>query len=145
MKAKRLYRKRPKRLGRGESSGHGKTSTKGHKGQKARSGFTMRPLFEGGQTPLHQRMPKRGFNRPHKDYAIINLDQLNQLDVPEITPEWLIENNVLKVLGAGLKVLGRGKLDKKLKVRAHRFSAQAQEAIKKAGGEAILITKQTKQ
>ena len=139
MRAKRPYRKRRKRLGCGEASGHGKTSTKGHKGQRARSGFHMRPLFEGGQTPLHQRMPKRGFTHVHTDFAILNLDQLNNLSVAEVTPKWLVENNVIKELGAGLKILGRGKLEKKIKVQAHRFSAQAQEAIKKAGGEAILI------
>ncbi len=142
MKSTRPFQKKPKRLGRGESSGHGKTSTKGHKGQRARSGFHQRPLFEGGQTPLHQKMPKRGFNHPHKDFAILNLDQLNKLEVSEITPAWLVQNQVVKKLGAGLKILGRGKLDKKIKVQAHRFSAQAQEAIKKAGGEAILIEQQ---
>lgn len=142
MKSKKPYQKKPKRLGRGESSGHGKTSTKGHKGQRARSGFHQRPLFEGGQTTLLQRIPKRGFNRPHhKEFAVVNLDQLNDLGVNEITPELLIQNKMIKSLGDGLKILGRGTLNQKLKITAHRFSAQAQEAIKKAGGEAILITK----
>ena len=140
MKAKKLYRKKPKRLGRGESSGHGKTSTKGHKGQRARSGFHQRPTFEGGQTPIHQRYPKRGFNHPNrKSYAIINLDQLVQLNVSEISPDWLIQNGVVKDLGSGLKILGRGKLALKLKVQAHKFSAHAKEAIEKAGGQAVLI------
>ena len=140
MRSKKPYHKKPKRIGRGEGSGHGKTSGKGHKGQKARSGFHMRPAFEGGQTPLHQRIPKRGFNRPeHKSYAILNLDQLSDLKVAEVSPDWLIENRLIKSLGDGLKILGRGKLNQKLVVRAHRFSAQAKEAIEKAGGQAILI------
>ena len=143
MKSKKPYQKKPKRLGRGESSGHGKTSTKGHKGQRARSGFHQRPLFEGGQTTLLQRIPKRGFNQPHhKEFAIMNLDQLDRLEVNEITPDWLIKNKVIKSLGSGLKILGRGKISQKLKIQAHKFSAQAQEAIKKAGGEAILIKAQ---
>lgn len=140
MKSKKPYQKKPKRLGRGRSSGHGKTSTKGHKGQRARSGFHQRPLFEGGQTTLLQRIPKRGFNQPHhKEFAIMNLDQLDRLGTSDITPDWLIQNKVIKSLGDGLKILGRGAVSKKLKVEAHQFSAQAQEAIKKAGGEAILI------
>ena len=140
MKNKRPYQKKPKRLGRGESSGHGKTSTKGHKGQRARSGFQQRPAFEGGQTPIHQRFPKRGFTQPgRKEYAIINLDQLDQLNVSDISPEWLLQNKVIKRLGEGLKVLGRGKLTHKLKIRAHRFSVPAKEAIEKMGGEALLI------
>ncbi|MBI4358445.1 MAG: 50S ribosomal protein L15 [Candidatus Omnitrophica bacterium] len=140
MKAKRPYQKKPKRIGRGPGSGHGKTSTKGHKGQRARSGFHMRPAFEGGQTPIHQRFPKRGFNHPtHKSYAILNLDQLDQLKVPEISPDWLLQNGVIKRLQDGLKILGRGKLSRKLTVQAHRFSAPAKEAIEKAGGKAVLI------
>ncbi len=145
MKSKKPYQKKPKRLGRGRSSGHGKTSTKGHKGQRARSGFHQRPLFEGGQTTLLQRIPKRGFNQPHhKVFAIMNLDQLDGLGVAEITPDWLVQNKVIKSLGDGLKILGRGAVSKKLKVQAHQFSAQAQEAIKKAGGEAILIQVKSK-
>ena len=140
MRAKRPYQKKPKRLGRGEGSGLGKTSTKGHKGQRARSGFHQRPTFEGGQTPIHQRFPKRGFNHPNrKSYAIINLDQLAQFKVPEISPDWLIQNGVIKNLGSGLKILGRGKLTLKLKVQAHKFSTHAKEAIEKAGGQAVLI------
>lgn len=140
MKAKKLYQKRPKRIGRGPGSGHGKTSTKGHKGQRARSGFHMRPAFEGGQTPMHQRIPKRGFNHPsHRSYAILNLDQLAELKVSEVSPDWLLKNRVVRHLRDGLKVLGRGKLTQKITVQAHRFSAPAKEAIEKAGGKAILI------
>ncbi len=140
MKNKKPYQKKRKRLGRGESSGHGKTSTKGHKGQRARSGFTMRPLFEGGQTTILQRIPKRGFNQPHhKEFAIMNLDQIDRLGVSEVNPDWLLKNKVIKCLGDGLKILGRGKLNQKVKIQAHQFSVQAKEGIKKAGGEAILI------
>ncbi|MBI4394632.1 MAG: 50S ribosomal protein L15 [Candidatus Omnitrophica bacterium] len=140
VRAKRPYQKKPKRIGRGVGSGHGKTSTKGHKGQRARSGFHQRPTFEGGQTPIHQKFPKRGFNQPnHKSYAILNLDQLDRLKVSEISPDWLIQNKVLKSLGDGLKVLGRGKLSAKMTVQAHRFSGSAKTAIEKAGGKAILI------
>ena len=140
MRAKKPYQKKPKRLGRGTGSGHGKTSTKGHKGQRARSGFHQRPAFEGGQTPIHQRFPKRGFNQPHhKEFSILNLDQLEQLNISEISRDWLLERRIIKDLGSGLKILGRGKLGRKLTVHAHRFSGQAKEAIEKAGGKAVLI------
>ena len=100
----------------------------------------MRPAFEGGQTPIHQRFPKRGFNHPgRKSYAIVNLDQLDQLKVPEVSPDWLLQNGVIKRLDDGLKILGRGKLSRKLTVQAHRFSTPAKEAIEKAGGKAVLI------
>lgn len=140
MKAKRPERKKRKRIGFGESSGHGKTSTKGHKGQRARAGFHMRPGFEGGQTPLYRKVPKRGFNQPHhRSFAILNLDQINELGVPEITPEWLLQHEVVKDLGGGLKILGRGKLSQKVTIRAHKFSAQAKQAIEQAGGQAVVI------
>lgn len=142
MRAKRPERKRRKRIGFGRASGHGKTSTKGHKGQRARAGFHMRPGFEGGQTPLYRRLPKRGFNAPsHKSFAILNLDQLNGLGTTEITPQWLLEHEVVKDLGDGLKILGRGKLNQKLTVHADRFSAGAKQAIEKAGGQAVVIAK----
>lgn len=140
MKAKRPERKKRKRIGFGESSGHGKTSTKGHKGQRARAGFHMRPGFEGGQTPLYRKVPKRGFNQPHhRLFAILNLDQINELGVPEISPEWLLEHEVIKDLASGLKILGRGKLSRKMTIRAHKFSAQAKQAIEQAGGQAVVI------
>lgn len=102
----------------------------------------MRPGFEGGQTPLYRRLPKRGFNAPaHKQYAILNLDQLNGLGTTDITPQWLIEHEVIKDLGSGLKILGRGKLNQKLTVHADRFSAGAKQAIEKAGGQAVVIVK----
>ena len=140
MRSKKPYQKRPKRVGRGRRSGHGKTSCRGHKGQKARAGFHMRANFEGGQTLLYRRIPKRGFNCPtHREYAIVNLEQLEHLRETQITPDLLLKNGMIKNLGNGLKVLGRGALTRKLKVEAHRFSSQAQKAIVQAGGEAILI------
>lgn len=142
MRAKRPERKRRKRIGFGRASGHGKTSTKGHKGQRARAGFRLRANFEGGQTPLYRRLPKRGFNAmTHKSFAILNLDQLSELGTTEITPQWLLEHEVIRNMEDGLKILGRGKLSQKLVVHADRFSAGAKQAIEKAGGQAIVITK----
>jgi len=100
----------------------------------------MRPGFEGGQTPLYRRLPKRGFNQPrHRWYAVVNCDQLDKLAAKEISPEWLLEHQVIKRLGNGLKILGRGKLNQAVVVRAHRFSAQAKQAIEAAGGQAVVI------
>jgi len=144
VRAKKPYKKRKKRIGFGESSGHGKTSTKGHKGQRARSGFTMRSTFEGGQTPVYRKVAKRGFNQPHhKEYAILNLDEIQALNISEIKPELLREKKLIKVFGAGLKVLGRGKLSNNVTVYAHKFSVQAKDAIEKAGGRAVLITEKS--
>lgn len=141
MRAKFPYKKRVKRLGCGIGSGHGKTSTKGHKGQRARSGFSLRRGFEGGQTPLYRRLPKRGFNNNafRYEYAIINLERLAALEDKEISPETLVARGVLKKIGAGLKVLGEGQLKKAITVKAHRFSESAKAKIEKAGGQAILI------
>jgi len=132
-------RKKRQRVGRGMASGSGKTSGRGQKGQKARS--KVRVGFEGGQTPLFQRLPKRGFtNINRKEYAIVNLDVLNQFDDgTEITPELLIEVGVVKNLKSGLKVLGDGAVEKNLTVKAHKFSASAKEAIEKAGGKTEVI------
>ena len=129
-------RHKRKRLGRGTSSGHGKTSGKGHKGQNARSGGGVRPGFEGGQTPLFQRLPKRGFtNFNRKEYTIINLDVLNRFeDGTNVTPELLIELGLVKQVKVGIKVLGNGNLEKKVNVSAHKFSASAKDAITKSGG-----------
>ena len=140
MKARRPFRKRPKRVGRGPGSGHGKTSGRGHKGQRARSGFHQRPGFEGGQNPLYRRLPKRGFrNANHKVYAIVNLGDLERCRDAEITPELLLRSGRIRKLGAGLKILGGGKLSRALTVKAHRFSSSAKESIEKAGGSAILL------
>jgi large subunit ribosomal protein L15 len=125
-----------KRLGRGPGSGTGKTSGKGSKGQNARSGGGVRPGFEGGQLPLFQRLPKRGFkNVNRKDYAIINLDDLNAFSAGDVvSPETLLGRNVIKKVLSGVKILGNGQLEKALTVKAHKFSKSAEEAIIKAGG-----------
>ena len=124
-------RKERNRVGRGMATGNGKTSGRGHKGQKARSGGGTRLGFEGGQLPLFRRLPKRGFsNINRKDYAIVNLDQLNRFeDGTEITPALLVESGVVKSEKSGIKVLGNGSLEKKLTIQAHKFSASAIEAI----------------
>jgi len=134
-------RKTRKRLGRGIGSGFGKTSGKGHKGQKARSGGKVRLGFEGGQTPLFQRLPKRGFtNINRKEYAVVNLDKLNVFEEgTEVSPELLIETGVVSNEKSGIKILGNGTLEKKLTVKAHKFSASAKEAIEKAGGQTEVI------
>lgn len=141
LKATEGARKERKRLGRGISSGHGKTSGKGHKGQKARSGRQPRPGFEGGQIPFFQRIPKRGFNNVNrKDYAIVNLDDLNLFEEGEVvTPEALIAKGVIKKILSGVKVLATGTLDKKITVKAHKFSEAAQTAIEKNGGTVEVI------
>jgi large subunit ribosomal protein L15 len=125
-----------KRLGRGPGSGTGKTAGKGTKGQNARSGGGVRPGFEGGQLPLFQRLPKRGFkNVNRKDYAIINLDDLNAFSAGDVvSPETLLGRNVIKKVLSGVKILGNGQLEKALTVKAHKFSKSAEEAIIKAGG-----------
>ena len=129
------------RVGRGTSSGNGKTSGRGQKGQKARSGVGLRPGFEGGQTPLFRRLPKRGFtNVNRKDYAVINLDVLNRFeDGAEVTPVALVEAGIVKNEKAGIKVLANGELNKKLTVKAAKFSKAAQEAIEAAGGSIEVI------
>lgn len=134
-------RKERKRLGRGTGSGTGKTAGKGHKGQKARSGKTIRPGFEGGQLPFFQRLPKRGFNNVNrKEYAIVNLKDLNLFnDGDVITPELLLEKGVITKFLSGVKVLANGTLEKKVTVKAHRFSEAAQAAIENAGGSVEVI------
>lgn len=131
-----------KRVGRGTSSGTGKTAGRGQKGQKARSGGGVRLGFEGGQTPLFRRLPKRGFtNINRKEYAIVNLDMLNDRfeNGAEVTPAALIEAGIIKNEKAGVKVLGNGELSKSLTVKAAKFSKSAEEAIKAAGGSVEVI------
>ncbi len=131
-----------KRLGRGTSSGTGKTSGKGHKGQNARSGGGVRIGFEGGQTPLFRRIAKRGFSNAmfKTEYAVINLSDLNKFeDGAVITPELLKEMGILKNQLDGVKVLGQGKLEKKLTVRANKFSNVAKREIEAKGGKAEVI------
>ena len=134
-------RKRRHRVGRGPSSGRGKTSGRGQKGQKARSGGGTRLGFEGGQTPLFETLPKRGFsNINRKDYAIVNLDVLNQFEEgTEISPVLLVETGVIKKEKSGIKILGNGTIDRKLTVHAHKFSNAAKEAIEAAGGTVEVI------
>ncbi len=133
-------RKKRKRVGRGPGSGHGKTSCRGHKGQKSRSGGGTKPGFEGGQMPLQRRLPKRGFtNIFQKEYAIVNLATLEKLSESTITPEYLIKEGVLKKLLDGVKVLGNGELTKAITVKAHAFSLSAKDKIIKAQGSVEVI------
>lgn len=142
LKAPKGATKNRKRLGRGESSGHGKTSGKGHKGQKARAGGFHKVGFEGGQMPLARRLPKRGFtNIFRKDYAVVNLDALANLPdtVTEVDATVLKECGLIKKVLGGLKVLGNGEIKRALTVKAKKFSKTAQEKIEKAGGKAVAI------
>lgn len=129
------------RVGRGQGSGNGKTAGRGHKGQKARSGGGVRLGFEGGQTPLFKRIAKRGFtNMNRKEYAIVNLSDLNRFeDGAEVTPVALIEAGLIKKELSGVKILGNGTLERKLTVKAHKFSKVAKEAVEAAGGTVEVI------
>ena len=126
-----------KRIGRGQGSGNGKTAGRGHKGQKSRSGYKFKRGFEGGQMPLHRRVPKRGFHNPFRvEYEVVNLDTLGaRFDAGTVvTAELLAGKRLISSASARLKVLGRGEIDKALTVRAHRFSGKAAEKIAAAGG-----------
>ena len=131
----------PKRLGRGMGSGLGKTSGKGHKGAKARSGGGKRPGFEGGQMPLTRRLPKRGFYNPFRtEYVAINVDRLEAFeDGATVTPVELIQYGIIKNIRDGVKIMGNGELTKKLTVQANKFTATAKEKIEAAGGKAEVI------
>jgi len=133
--------KNKKRVGRGVGSGHGKTSCKGHKGQKARSGGTKGAGFEGGQMPLQRRVPKRGFkNIFKKEYAIVNLDTIDALkDDAVITPELLIEKGVIKKMKDGLKVLANGSIQRPVTIKANAFSTSAAAKIEAAGGKTEVL------
>ena len=133
-------KKARKRIGRGMGSGHGKTATRGSKGQRAGTGFGQKRGFEGGQMPLHRRLPKRGFtNIFKKQYAIVNLGRLEKLEGDEFSADRLFELGVIKKLGDGLKVLAAGQLTRQITVEAHHFSKSAVEKIEKAGGAAKVI------
>lgn len=134
-------RQKRHRVGRGPGSGSGKTSGRGQKGQKAREGSSIRPGFEGGQTPLMKRLPKYGFKNPtKKEYAIVNVDALNRFeDGTEVTPELLLQNRVVRKKEKDIKILGDGNLSVKLTVKAHKFSSSAKEAIEAAGGQTEVI------
>jgi large subunit ribosomal protein L15 len=131
-----------KRVGRGPGSGHGKTASRGSKGAKSRSGFRFKRGFEGGQMPLHRRVPKRGFHNPFRvEYAVVNLDTLAEVfDAgTSVTPELLRERGLVRERGVRIKVLGRGECGKALTVRAHRFSESASKKLAAAGGAAEVI------
>ncbi|MBU9710788.1 50S ribosomal protein L15 [Evansella tamaricis] len=134
-------RKVRNRVGRGIGSGNGKTAGRGHKGQNSRSGGGVRPGFEGGQMPIFRRLPKRGFTNPTRvEYAVVNLETLNRFeDGTEVTPERLIETGVVKNEKDGIKILGNGTLERKLTVKAHKFSTTAKEAIEAAGGTTEVV------
>ncbi|TAL39218.1 MAG: 50S ribosomal protein L15 [Spirochaetes bacterium] len=132
------YIKKAKRVGRGMSSGHGKTSCRGQKGQMSRSGAKRRPWFEGGQMPLQRRVPKRGFNNNFKtEYQIINLAQLAKMNVEEITPAALVAHGLVKKENELIKILGTGAIAKAIKIYADAYSATARDKIQKAGGTAL--------
>ncbi len=131
---------RKKRIGRGMGSGTGKTSTRGHKGARSISGYSIMRGFEGGQMPLHRRLPKRGFtNIFKKEFAIVNVRQFETLPGDVFNADRLFELGVIKKLGDGLKILGTGELTRKIEVEAHIFSKSAAEKIQKAGGSVKIV------
>jgi large subunit ribosomal protein L15 len=134
--------KKRKRVGRGEGSGHGKTSCRGHKGQGSRSGGGTRPGFEGGQMPLQRRLPKRGFHSPFRIHmAVVNLEQLDVFPSgSDVSPEILAEKGLIRGKSQRVKVLGNGALSKPLTIKAHGFSAKAKEKIEAAGGKIEILT-----
>ena len=128
------------RVGRGIGSGLGKTSGRGHKGQKARSGSGVRRGFEGGQTPLYRRLPKRGFTNIHAlEYTVVTLTMLSKSKTEDVTAESLIADGIIKKANAGIVVLGTGKLEKKVNVKAARFTKSAKEAIEALGGKSEVM------
>jgi large subunit ribosomal protein L15 len=141
LRAPRKANENKKRVGRGMGSGMGKTSTRGHKGQGSRSGSSMMRGFEGGQMPLHRRLPKRGFTNIFKtEYEVVNLDRLAELGETEITPDALRKAGVVSSKKSLVKVLGSGELSGALTVHAHKFSKSAQEKIEKAGGKVMQLS-----
>ena len=141
LKAPKGANRSRKRIGRGPGSGLGKTAGKGHKGQKSRSGYSHRAGFAGGQMPLHRRLPKRGFkNIFRRDFAEVNVELLNRFDAgTEVTPDLLRERKLVRKNKAGVRVLGEGKLERALTVKAHHFSKSAAEKIRQAGGSVEVI------
>ena len=143
LRAPRKATEKRKRVGRGMGSGMGKTSTRGHKGQRSRSGSRIMRGFEGGQMPLHRRLPKRGFTNIFKtEYEVVNLERLASLGESEITPELLRKVGVVSSRKSLVKVLGQGELSTAITVRAHKFSKSAQEKIEKAGGKVEVVSSQ---
>jgi large subunit ribosomal protein L15 len=146
IRAPRKASEKRKRVGRGMGSGMGKTSTRGHKGQRSRSGSRMLRGFEGGQMPLHRRVPKRGFvNIFRKEYAIINLERIAALAEKTVTPEVLHKAGLLARAGEPFKILGDGELKSAVTVHAHKFSKSAQEKITKAGGKIVILSGEPKE
>jgi large subunit ribosomal protein L15 len=140
LKAPKKANRNKKRIGRGMGSGTGKTSGRGHKGQGSRSGSSLMRGFEGGQMPLHRRLPKRGFTNIFRtEYTVVNLDRLAELGEKEITLKKFTELGLLKRRNDLVKVLGNGELKTAVTVHAHKFSKTAQEKIEKAGGKAVLV------
>jgi large subunit ribosomal protein L15 len=141
--APRKSSEKRKRVGRGMGSGMGKTSARGHKGQRSRSGSRIMRGFEGGQMPLHRRLPKRGFvNIFRTEYEVVNIERLASLGETEITPELLRKAGVVSSKKTLVKVLGQGELSVALTVHAHKFSKSAQEKIEKAGGKVTVVSSQ---
>ena len=135
-----VKRQTKKRVGRGTGSGLGKTSGRGHKGQKARSGGGVRRGFEGGQTPLYRRLPKRGFTNIHANtYTEVTFKMLNKVKNTDVTAESLLEEGIIGKINDGIVVLATGKLEKKLNIKAKRFTTKAKEAIEALGGKAEVI------
>jgi large subunit ribosomal protein L15 len=133
-------RRKPRRVGRGPGSGRQKTAGRGSKGQKSISGYSMKKGFEGGQMPLHRRLPKRGFtNIFRKEYCEVNLIRLERISKKEIKPKELVEAGLIKKETNQVKILGRGEISKPKTIHAHKFSRSAQKKIEKAGGKAVLI------
>ena len=141
LRAPKKANRNRKRVGRGMGSGHGKTSTRGHKGQGSRSGSSLMRGFEGGQMPLHRRLPKRGFTNIFRtEYTVLNLDRLAELNEQELTLEKFVAKGLLKKRNELLKILGNGEIGSAITVHAHKFSKAAQEKIEKAGGKAVLVS-----
>lgn len=140
LKNARGSKKKRKRVGRGPGSGHGKTSCRGSKGQKSRSGSKTRSWFEGGQMPLQRRVPKRGFtNIFRKSYQTVNVGELERLKKDKVSPEILLKARLIRKRNMELKVLGNGNVTKPLEVTAHAFSKSAKEKLEAAGGKAIVL------
>jgi large subunit ribosomal protein L15 len=141
LKPPRGSRHRKVRVGRGMGSKLGKTSGAGNKGQQSRRGYSRRPGFEGGQMPLHRRLPKRGFSQPFsKAFAVVNVDSLNAFAAGDtVTPELLVDHGIVRAMRDGIKVLGNGELKVAVTVRAHAFSKSAEEKITKAGGKVEVL------
>jgi large subunit ribosomal protein L15 len=144
LRAPKKANENKKRVGRGMGSGMGKTSTRGHKGQGSRSGSSLMRGFEGGQMPLHRRLPKRGFTNIFRvEYTVLGLDRISELNETELTPEKLVSLGLLKKRDGLLKVLANGEITSAVTVHAHKFSKAAAQKIEAAGGKAVVIGEET--